>query len=425
MSLKKTYLTIVILISLSLFGLIFLQFYWIQNAILVQNGKFNVDVENALNNIKSGLKTRVALMLGYNPASIDWSTESPATKKILWSTISKIPTKDIDSLVSRELKMNSIHLPYEFGIVHEGDLLNNTDNFEENLLSKSYQVVLSYDSDFSFFLFIDVPSNVIIRKTFWLIAISIIFTIIIILAFIITVRTIYKQKYLSEIKSDFINNMTHEFKTPLATISLAVDALGYEKVYSKPEQIRYYTRILKEENDRMYKQVEKILTTAKIDSNAMELSIQDVDIHQIIEKAAQSAQMIIEGQGGGVYLKLNANQYVVKGDEVHLTNIINNLIDNAIKYSKTPCNINISTKNNMKNKSICIRVADNGIGMSKESLKHVFEKFYRVPTGNLHNVKGFGLGLSYVKAIVEAHSGIITVESSLGKGSTFKIDLPL
>lgn len=425
MSLKQTYLTIVILISLSLFGLIFLQFYWIQNAILVQNGKFNVDVENALNNIKSGLKTRVALMLGYNPASIDWSTESPATKKILWSTISKIPTKDIDSLVSRELKMNSIHLPYEFGVVHEGDLLNNTDNFDENLLSKSYQVVLSYDSDFSFFLFIDVPSNVIIRKTFWLIAISIIFTIIIILAFIITVRTIYKQKNLSEIKSDFINNMTHEFKTPIATISLAVDALGYEKVYSKPEQIRYYTRILKEENDRMYKQVERILTTAKIDSNAMELSIQDVDIHQIIEKAAQSAQMIIEGQGGGVLLKLNANQYVVKGDEVHLTNIINNLIDNAIKYSKTPCNINISTKNNMKNKLICIRVADNGIGMSKESLKHVFEKFYRVPTGNLHNVKGFGLGLSYVKAIVEAHSGIITVESSLGKGSTFKIDLPL
>lgn len=425
MSLKKTYLTIVILISLSLFGLIFLQFYWIQNAILVQNGKFNVDVENALNNIKSGLKTRVALMLGYNPASIDWNTESPATKKILWSTITKIPTKDIDSLVSRELKMNSIYLPYEFGIVNEGDLLNNTVNFNENLLSKSYQVVLSYDSDFSFFLFMDVPSKIIIRKTFWLIGISIILTIIIILAFVITVRTIYKQKNLSEIKSDFINNMTHEFKTPLATISLAVDALSYEKVYSKPEQIHYYTRILKEENDRMYKQVEKILTTAKLDSNAMELSIQDVDIHQIIEKAAQSAQMIIEGEGGGVQLKLNANQSVVKGDEVHLTNIINNLIDNAIKYSKTPCNIKISTKSNIKGGVICIWVTDNGIGMTKESLKHVFEKFYRVPTGNLHNVKGFGLGLSYVKAIVEAHSGTISVDSTLGKGSTFKINLPL
>lgn len=422
---KKVFPSIIILISLSLLGLMFLQLYWIQNAILVQKGKYNNDIETSFVNIKSGLKHRIALTLGYNPASLDWDTDNTIVSNILWSTLSSISTEEINKVITNELSKNEINLPFEFAITENQLFLNNSKGFKQDLIPQSFQRALNFDGNYVFYLYIDTPPNYILKSTIWMIATSLLFTIIIILAFWITVKTVFKQKQLSEIKTDFINNMTHEFKTPLATISIAIDAMGNEKVINNKDQMHYYSNIIREENRRMHKQVEKILTTAKLDSETLELNIQPVNMDEIILNAYNSVSMTLRFQKDDIKLKLDALNHIVEGDEVHLSNLINNLIDNAIKYSKETLHIEIITSNNTSRKSLIFKITDNGIGMSKESLKYIFEKFYRVPTGNLHNVKGFGLGLNYVKTIIEAHKGKIKVESTLGKGTTFIIELPL
>jgi len=421
---KKVFPSIIILITLSLLGLMFLQMYWIQNGILAQKGRYNSDVETSFDNIKAGLKTRIALTLGYSPTSLNWDTENPIISNILWSTLSSISSNDINDIIQDELVKNNINLPFEYAITENRLFTNNSNGFKQEMIPESYQRTLNYDGNYVFYLYIKQPENYILNRTAWMIATSLLFTFIIILAFTITVMTVFKQKQLSEIKTDFINNMTHEFKTPLATISLAVDALNYEKVQNNPQQIKYYTGIIKEENIRMNKQVEKILTTAKIDSHTLELQLQDVDVHMVIKKIAPNIEIRLEDSNGILDVELLAKNYIIKADEVHFSNIIGNLMDNAIKYSPEPVRIKISTSNK-SNKTLLIKIKDNGIGMNKDTINHIFEKFYRAHTGNLHNVKGFGLGLSYVKSVVDAHGGKIKVESILGKGSTFLLEFPL
>jgi two-component system phosphate regulon sensor histidine kinase PhoR len=244
-------------------------------------------------------------------------------------------------------------------------------------------------------------------------------------AFYLTVSTMLRQKKLSEIKNDFINNMTHEFKTPLATISLAVDALRNDKVVSDKEKMSYFSGIIKVENKRMNRQVETILKAALTDKQEVQLLMRPVHAHQVIKEVVENFTLQLEEKNGKAELMLNAEHDFINADEVHFANLINNLIDNAIKYSKEdqPPLIKITTHSTEKN--LVMVIEDNGIGMNKETVKRVFEKFYRAHTGNLHNVKGFGLGLSYVRTMVEAHGGQIKVESVLGKGSTFTIELPL
>ena len=227
------------------------------------------------------------------------------------------------------------------------------------------------------------------------------------------------QNKLSEIKSDFINNMTHEFKTPIATIQLATDALNNDKVISNQQQIKYYSSIIKEENRRMNKQVEKILQAAQLEKDEIKLQYKKINVHDILTKVAEYTKLQMEEIGATFTLHLTAQQYIINADEVHFTNIIFNLVDNATKYSNENPIIDISTSNT--DGMIQIHIKDNGIGMDKETQNHIFEKFYRAHTGNLHNVKGFGLGLTYVKNIVDAHSGKISVNSELGKGSTFTL----
>jgi two-component system phosphate regulon sensor histidine kinase PhoR len=252
---------------------------------------------------------------------------------------------------------------------------------------------------------------------------AIFFTLMIIAAFYVTVKALLTQKKLSEIKNDFINNMTHEFKTPLATISLAVDALRNEKVVHDREKSGYFTGIIKEENKRMNKQVETILQASLLDRQEQQLNLRSLHAHIIIGAAMENFRLQLDGKGGNSELQLNAKNDLVEADEVHFTNLITNLIDNAVKYSKENLLIRISTQSTAKN--LVIRIEDNGIGMSKETQRRIFEKFYRAHTGNLHNVKGFGLGLSYVKTIVEAHRGKIKVDSVIGKGTNFTLEFPL
>jgi two-component system phosphate regulon sensor histidine kinase PhoR len=257
------------------------------------------------------------------------------------------------------------------------------------------------------------------------IATAILFTIIIVTAFYLTVRTMLRQKKLSDIKNDFINNMTHEFKTPIATISLAVDAMKNEKVLQDRDKIGYFSQIIKEENQRMNRQVETILKASQLEKQEVDLNLKPLHAHEIIKDVVDNFKLQLEQKMGRAELVLGAENDLVNADEVHFSNLVNNLIDNAIKYSKenTPVLVKVSTQSNGKN--FVIRVEDNGIGMNRETLKRVFERFYRAHTGNIHNVKGFGLGLSYVKTMVEAHHGQIKADSTLGKGSTFTVEIPL
>jgi two-component system phosphate regulon sensor histidine kinase PhoR len=216
--------------------------------------------------------------------------------------------------------------------------------------------------------------------------------------------------------------MTHELKTPLATISLAIDAIGNERVMDNKDKIRYFSGIIKEENKRMNKQVESILNSALMEKEELTLNLQPIDVHQLINSTVENLQLQLEGKNGKVDLQLNAIQPIIKADEVHFSNLIFNLLDNAIKYSKDNLEVRITTANTRK--FLVISIADNGIGMSRDTVSRIFEKFYRAHTGNVHNVKGFGLGLTYVKAIVDAHKGRIKVESILGKGSRFTMEFP-
>ncbi|MEN9600083.1 MAG: hypothetical protein RL596_2404, partial [Bacteroidota bacterium] len=252
---------------------------------------------------------------------------------------------------------------------------------------------------------------------------AILFTIVIVAAFYVTVRTLFNQKKLSQIKSDFINNMTHELKTPLATISLAVDALKNEKVLASKDKMSYFNNIIKEENTRMNKHVETILQAATMEKQELKLNVSPIVVHAMIEQAIDNFKLQLQDKGGNFQLLLNAKNDTINGDEVHFFNLISNLIDNAIKYSKDTLELKIST-HSTKNYFV-MRFEDNGIGMSKETVKRIFEKFYRAHTGNVHNVKGFGLGMSYAKQVVDAHKGRIKVESVLGKGSSFTVEVPL
>ncbi len=251
---------------------------------------------------------------------------------------------------------------------------------------------------------------------------SVLFTGIILFCFIYTIMVIFKQKKLSEMKSDFINNMTHEFKTPIATISLATDSITSPMILSYPDKVGRFAEIIKQENKRMNNQVEKVLQMAQIDKQDFNLKLTNVNMDDVIKQAVENISLQVEKKGGTVTTDLGATNPMIQGDLTHISNIVNNLLDNANKYSPEKPEISVHSRN--VNGGVEVIISDKGIGMSKEAKKHIFDKFYRVHTGNLHDVKGFGLGLSYVKAMMTAHKGQVNVKSELGKGSSFILNFP-
>jgi two-component system phosphate regulon sensor histidine kinase PhoR len=267
--------------------------------------------------------------------------------------------------------------------------------------------------------------RLVYQSLLWNIATAILFTIIIITAFYLTVRTMLLQKKLGDIKNDFINNMTHEFKTPIATISLAVDALRNEKVMGDKEKMSYFNGIIKEENQRMNRQVETILRASQLEKQEVELVLKPLHVHEVIKDVADNFILQLQQKNGFIDLQLDAREDLIQADEVHFSNLVNNLIDNAVKYSKDNLAPEIKISTNTTTQNFLFKIEDNGIGMTRETLKRIFEKFYRAHTGNIHNVKGFGLGLSYVKTMVQAHGGEIKADSVPGRGSTFIIEFPL
>ncbi len=274
------------------------------------------------------------------------------------------------------------------------------------------------------YLVVNFPNKgLYIVKQVWLpLLSSLLFLSIIILCFVYAIKVIIRQKNLSEIKNDFINNMTHEFKTPIATVSLAVEALQDPELINQETFRTRYLSVIKDENKRLGVQVEKVLQAATLDKKDFKLKLETVNMNDILESTKNHFELQVEKKGGKINLNSELNDPYLQADPFHLTHIINNLLDNANKYSREKPEISIETWDNGNTVHISIR--DNGIGMPKETVKKIFDKFYRVPTGNVHDVKGFGLGLAYVKTMLEAHHGEIQVSSEIGKGSVFNLKLP-
>ena len=336
----------------------------------------------------------------------------------------------LDSLLKTEFANNDITLLYEYGIKSQPKNSNKskTESDNYNLYNdyKKYQVSLFPDDllakqDKLVVYFPERDSHLYTSLSIMLPS-SLFFSLIILLAFSLSIRMLLKQKRISDIKTDFINNITHELKTPIATISLAADSIINPKVIYNSDKIKNFIKIIKDENKRMNKQIESVLQMSLLDKSELDLNMKKLDIHAIINNAIENISVQIEKKNGLISTELLAKSNVLFIDEIHFLNIINNLLDNALKYTNKTPEISIKTKD-IKN-GVLISVIDNGIGMSKDEQLKIFDRFYRVSKGNIHNTKGFGLGLSYVKAIIEAFKGNITVKSELNKGSRFDIFIP-
>ena len=437
---KKIFPVITILILFSLLGLIFFQYLWIESAKATKDTQVRENLIRAVNYAGIILiEEKNSLMPLTRKSDLLFPGDKLQMQYFKPSVIKRFSKDEISDIIRMGFNKNNLKdYPFEFNVrinTINGDQVY-SDNFFKYYLDtvNSFNIVYALEpaSGTSFenlvseeLLSVVIPhqQSLLWKEMIWFILGAILFTIIITAAFFITIRTLLKQKKLSEIKSDFINNMTHEFKTPLATISLAVDALKNEKVAGNREKSDYFTGIIKEENKRMNKQVETILQAALLDKKEVQLNMKRLLAHDIIINVLNNINLQVEEKGGKIDVDLEAENDLILADEVHFTNVINNLLDNAVKYSKDNLHIKLSTKN--AGNHLKIKIEDNGIGMNKETLHRIFEKFYRAHTGNVHNVKGFGLGLSYVKTMIDAHHGNIKAESVLGKGSSFTISLPL
>lgn len=336
----------------------------------------------------------------------------------------------VDSLLKIELSNRGIDLQPDLGVYNKKQsqftYLNAGIADQQKMLNSGMMVNL-FPNDLlgSFnYLVVNFPNQQrwLIKKIWFTLTSSAVLVIVIMFIFGFAIFTILKQKKLSEIKNDFINNMTHEFKTPISTVSLACEALQEPEAKHAPSFIDRYVGIIADENKRLGQQVEKVLQIATLDKKDFKFKPENLDLHQIITQAVGNIALAVEKKQGAIEMQLEATNPILFSDKLHLTNIVNNLLDNANKYS--PHKPRIVIKTSKTDNGIILQVMDNGVGISREEAQRIFDKFYRVPTGNLHDVKGFGLGLTYVKTIVDAMGGSISVASTPRKGSTFTISIP-
>ena len=470
---KKLIITIIITMTIALMGLMIIQVYWIRNAVTVKEANFAISVDEAISNVV--FKIEKIEMSERLKKQMENVAKSPSSLKILDSInklslkeFSKLNTRDefekfasqsflthqaidriigtkketpiekrvnkvlIDTLIAIELDKYGIKTQYEFGvfnITRNSMVIQKTGVYPDMLLNqKESSTYLLFPGDLRtrrenyLIIFFPNKQQFIFSQMYGLLFVSLILVATIIVSFYISVSTIFRQKKLSEVKNDFINNMTHEFKTPISTISLACEALK-DKDISKTENIyNSYISIIDEENLRLKGMAEKVLQTAILEKGELKLKNEWVDVIEIVNQAVKKIKLQVESKGGRIFKDFQVESLKVKADRMHLTNVVLNLLDNANKYNLKEPEILISVLE--ADAGALIRIQDNGIGISKTDQKKIFDKLYRVPTGNVHNFKGFGLGLNYVKAIIDKHEGRIDVSSELDKGTTFEIFLP-
>ena len=335
----------------------------------------------------------------------------------------------LDTLLRTSLENKGIDAKYEFGVFSKSRnlmVIEKDPELRQELLNEGTYFRLFPANNYAppdfLILYFPNQTSYLLLQMGGMLTISGLLMLFIIFAFMTVIMAIFRQKKLSEMKNDFINNMTHEFKTPISTVSLACEVLNDKSVPKSEEFVRSYIDLISEENKRLGLMAEKILQTAILEKGQLKLRKEKINLHNIIEDVAHKIAIQVQIRDGSIVTELNATEPEIWADKVHVTNVINNLLDNANKYSPRKPMITIVTKD--LDNGVQISIADNGIGIHKANLKKIFEKLYRVPTGDVHNVKGFGLGLSYVKFIVEKHEGHVNVESEQGKGSTFRIWLP-
>jgi two-component system, OmpR family, phosphate regulon sensor histidine kinase PhoR len=339
----------------------------------------------------------------------------------------RVSNENLKKLLDDELKNYGVKTPFEFNVYSNGLATKiKSDKFRYDKYS-TYSIPIFVDNEgkntYQLLTTFPQKKRFLFREIIGITLLSILFTLIIIIAYANALNQLIKQRQISEIKTDFINNMTHEFKTPIATINLALDAIKNPKVIDDKEKIFRYLQMIRDENKRMHAQVENVLRISKLEKKELDINKESLNIQDIIEDAIEHVSLIIEDRNGTITTDFKATRTTALANDVHFTNVIVNMLDNAIKYSPNEPVVTISTEN--LNDFLIIKIKDQGAGMSKAAQKRIFEKFYREHTGDLHNVKGHGLGLAYVKRIIEDHNGQVFVESEKGKGSTFTIKLPL
>lgn len=414
----------ILAMTFALVGLMVIQIYWIRNASVVKEANFRRSVNEAMTKVVlkvERLEKKKALTVYQYETMLNFNRHLPYTEFI---------TKNaLDSLISLELNIRGVDTRFEFGIYKpEGNefLIEKTSNYRKELIDKGYAYILFqtdiYTSPEYICIYFPHEKQFLLTELWGMLLISIILIVVIVYSFSYTVTTIFRQKRLSEMKNDFINNMTHEFKTPISTISLACEALRDADMRRSEEMAESYVSMIREENKRLAGMAEKILQTAVIDKGQLTMRREKIDVHEIIVDVIKNLRIQVEIKDGEFVRKFSAANPVIEGDRVHVTNLLYNLLDNANKYSPRRPLIRVSTENTANGLNITIE--DNGIGISKAEQKKIFDKLYRVPTGNIHDVRGFGLGLSYVKAIIEEHNGKISIDSEVGRGSKFKVFLP-
>ena len=334
---------------------------------------------------------------------------------------------DREGIINRNFSHLGINIPYEYALIQNGlEIIYKSEKYADPKELKLFSTQLFPNDIFArdnvLQIYFPGQRNFIFKSTGFIAITSVLLTLIILLGFSVSIHIMFKQKRLSQIKNDFVNNMTHELKTPISTISLASQMLKDDSIPMENKNISYISGIIEDESKRLSYQVEKVLKTALLEQGHIKLKQKELDVHKIIDNVVKNFEIQVNSRNGNLTKNLGAKNSLLFVDEIHFTNIIFNLLDNAVKYSNGTVDITVSTKDD-KN-GFYLQVSDKGIGIKKQDQKRVFDQFYRVSTGNVHDVKGFGLGLSYVKKIVNAHNGEINLISEYKKGSTFEIFIP-
>ncbi len=433
---------------MSLIGTILIQYSWLKNVLTIKNEQIRDKVNMAEYEVVESLVEASQMSIPALPLDVLPKDPSEEILKMLGtkSIAERFSVEEINKKINLAFETNGLKHPnFQFAIVPTANisgpelaspgfeskyslglkdtsnhwidvwpLVSLTDADAANLLPNEKLIIVISDMQ-----------TFVLRSVGWMILAAIFFSLVIITAFYLTIRTILIQKKLSEMKTDFINNMTHELRTPLATISIAVDTLKNEKVIGDKDKLESIRGIIKAENSRMNAQVEQILQAAQLDVSQVLKDKVTLHVHEVLQKISDNFSLQLLERNAQIQFKFNATNDAVAGHPIHFVNMLSNLVDNALKYSKEDIDpLIVLTTSNYRN-TILITVEDNGIGMNKETASKVFDKFYRAHTGNIHNVKGFGLGLNYTRKMVDAHKGKIQVDSVLGKGTIFTISLPL
>lgn len=413
---------IVILAVLCIVGITITQLYWVRRAFDLKEQEFERTVNAALFTVANQI-----FDINKTPSPAMNPVKQVSTNYFIVMVNGDVDASLLEFLLRSEFEKRNIKVDFEYGVydcssekMRYGDYVPLQAAKDKKVTSKK----LPAWNNYAYYFGVQFPNreaHLINQMGIW--SFSSVVLLVVILFFGYTLFVILKQKRLSEIQKDFINNMTHEFKTPISTIAVSTEVLKDPNIIHQPERLLNYTTIIEKENTRLKQQVERVLQMARLDKEDIGLKKEIVDMHQIIQDAIKNTSAALHEKHGSISCLLKASRHTVEADKLHLTNVLYNLIDNAIKYCKTSPQILIRTADGGRN--LLLEIEDNGIGISDDNQKRVFQKFYRVPTGNVHDVKGFGIGLNYVKSIIESHKGNIKLKSELGQGSTFKISLPL